>query len=121
MIPVYISNCTLITGVSKRNYKEKQLFSNQQLEQSRQIYESLQGFDKVLDKYSHQCSTGNAESCWVITYKAALMNRVEDSLKYFELALSQGWNNWKHLEKDKDIENIRNLDRFKDLVKKYKK
>lgn len=121
LIPIYISNCTKISGVTKRNYKERQIFFNQQIEQSRQISESNENFQIVLEKYEVSCHSGNAEDCWIITYKAALMNRVEDSLKFLESALSQGWNNWKHLEKDKDIENIRNLDRFKELVKKYKK
>jgi len=121
IIPIYISICTKISGVSKRNYQERQKFFNQQLEQSRQISESNENFDLVLKKYEVSCQSGNAEDCWIITYKAALMNRIEDSLKFLESALSQGWNNWKHLESDKDIENIRNLDRFKVLVKKYKK
>jgi hypothetical protein len=121
LVPIYISSCVKISGVSKRNYQERQKFFNQQLEQSRQVSESNENFELVLKNYEASCHSRNAEDCWIITYKAALMNRTEDSLKFLESALSQGWNNWKHLESDKDIENIRNLDRFKVLVKKYKK
>jgi Flp pilus assembly protein TadD len=47
----------------------------------------------------------------------ALQNKVTDSLAWLKKAVAIGYNNWELIKTDKDLENIRNSDDYKQLVK----
>ncbi len=50
----------------------------------------------------------------------AIMNNDEDALKYLELALKNGYNDFQYIAKDRDFDSIREQSAFKELIKKYK-
>lgn len=50
----------------------------------------------------------------------SLFGNKEKALNYLEKAFEEGWVEFNHLNRDKDIDNIRNEQRFKDIVDKYK-
>jgi tetratricopeptide (TPR) repeat protein len=45
----------------------------------------------------------------------------EEGLEWLVKALDKGFDNFDHLETDTDMANVRSLDKYKDLVKKYKR
>jgi len=49
----------------------------------------------------------------------SLMNRSTEALEYLEKCLSMGFARFSHINKDKDLDNIRNLPKFKELIAKY--
>lgn len=51
----------------------------------------------------------------------SLMNEKQKALNYFEKALEKGFRRFVHIERDSDLDNIRNEQKFKNLVNKYKK
>ncbi|MFH0894923.1 MAG: caspase family protein [Bacteroidota bacterium] len=51
----------------------------------------------------------------------SLLQKKDEAIKYLELALDKGWTNFKHIKKDTDLDNIRNTNEFKVLIKKYSK
>lgn len=50
----------------------------------------------------------------------SLMNERLNALNYLEKAFKSGYRNFAHIEKDSDLDNIRNEARFKALINKYK-
>ena len=50
----------------------------------------------------------------------SLAKRVDEALKALETSLQCGYNEWKWLEIDGDLNNVRSEPRFAELVKKYK-
>ncbi|PIK15642.1 DUF4156 domain-containing protein [Halobacteriovorax sp. JY17] len=76
---------------------------------------------KELISLSKNCNIGNGESCWGAAWRSSALNKKENAYAFLEKAFKAGWKNWEHLESDKDIEVIRNTDRFKALVSKYRK
>lgn len=50
----------------------------------------------------------------------SLMNMQTEALDYFKKALESGYCNFVHIVNDRDLDNIRNTEEFKQLVEKYK-
>jgi serine/threonine-protein kinase len=48
----------------------------------------------------------------------SLLENSEEALKYLERAIDAGWNEINHMEQDSDLDNIRDEDRFKELMKR---
>lgn len=48
------------------------------------------------------------------------MRDKENALKYLEMALQRGYNRFAHMERDFDLDFIRNTEEFKSLIEKYK-
>ena len=73
---------------------------------------------EYMDKLMEADSTGNY-------YDAAclysIMGEKEKALDYLEKAFKSGFNNFHHLDKDYDMDNIRGTDRYKELLSKYNK
>ena len=73
---------------------------------------------EYMDKLMKADSTGNY-------YDAAclysIMGEKEKALDYLEKAFESGFNNFHHLDKDYDMDNIRDTDRYKELLSKYNK
>lgn len=51
----------------------------------------------------------------------SLQGKIEDALKHFELAFQNGYVNYAHILKDKDLDNIRNQEQFKETLAKIRK
>jgi tetratricopeptide (TPR) repeat protein len=49
----------------------------------------------------------------------SVMHNSDDSLKYMELALKNGYNDFQYISKDRDFDNVRTNPRFIELQKKY--
>lgn len=50
----------------------------------------------------------------------SLLGEKEKALEYLEKALEKGWRSFEHMEHDTDLDNIRDMQQYKDLVEKYK-
>lgn len=50
----------------------------------------------------------------------SLMDRKEDAIRMFALALEKGYRSFRHIELDTDLDNIREMPEFKELIAKYK-
>ncbi len=49
----------------------------------------------------------------------SLKNDKENAIKYLETSILYGYNDYEHIQVDTDLDNIRNSQEFKDLMKKY--
>jgi len=49
----------------------------------------------------------------------SLKKETDKALYYFELTLQNGWKDIAHIKEDTDLDNIRNTEKFKALIKKY--
>ncbi|MBO6117890.1 MAG: TonB family protein [Bacteroidales bacterium] len=50
----------------------------------------------------------------------SIMGEKQKAVNYLENALRKGYRRFAHIERDRDLDNIRNMQEFKDLIKKYK-
>lgn len=79
--------------------------------------------DKAIDFMSRYLENSNSRTGG--TYDAAclyaLMGESEKALKYLEQALERGYRRFEHMEVDRDLENIRGLSKYKELIDKYKR
>lgn len=79
--------------------------------------------DKAIDFMSRYLE--NSDSRTGGTYDAAclyaLMGENEKALEYLEQALERGYRQFAHMEVDRDLENIRGLSKYKELIDKYKR
>lgn len=60
------------------------------------------------------------KKCYNIACFYSIYGDKDSSLKYLKIALEGGFNDWSHIEKDKDLDNIKNTADFKNLIKNYK-
>ena len=51
----------------------------------------------------------------------ATQGKKEEALNWLQLALERGYDDWKEIRKDKDLDSIRGEARFQELIKEYKK
>ena len=49
------------------------------------------------------------------------MNKKQEAIKYFKECLELGYRNFGHIEEDSDLDAIRDMQEFKDLMAKYRK
>lgn len=49
------------------------------------------------------------------------MNKKQEAIKYFKECLELGYRNFVHIEEDSDLDAIRDMQEFKDLITKYRK
>ena len=50
----------------------------------------------------------------------SLMGEKEKAIEYLEKSLKKGWRAFEHMEHDTDLDNIRDMQQYKDLVEQYK-
>ena len=50
----------------------------------------------------------------------SLMGEKEKAIEYLEKSLKKGWRAFEHMEHDTDLDNIRDMQQYKDLVERYK-
>jgi clan AA aspartic protease (TIGR02281 family) len=78
------------------------------------INEAISHQDSILSKYP---TSGNYYDA---TCLYSLMNRPSEALAYLDTALKKGYKDFIHIERDTDLDNIRNLPEFIELLKKWK-
>jgi len=59
----------------------------------------------------------NAASYYNVAVLYALQNKVTESLAWLNKAIAKGYNNWDLIKTDKDLENIRNSEGYRELIK----
>ena len=86
------------------------------------VYSCIKGAEWVNQIYSKKCfNYQDYDSCWSATWRLAKIGKTKSALRYFEKALKNGWKDWNSLSTDPDIKSIRNNEKFKNLVKKYRR
>jgi len=50
---------------------------------------------------------------------ASLDKKIKEAIENLELSFQNGYNDYDHIQKDTDLDNIRSTDEFKQLIKKY--
>jgi tetratricopeptide (TPR) repeat protein/uncharacterized caspase-like protein len=76
---------------------------------------SLEWYFKALEK-----NPDDLQAIYNIGCVYSLTGKTKDALKYIELSLEKGYDNFDHMATDKDLENIRQLKEYKDLIARYK-
>lgn len=77
--------------------------------------EALAWMQKIIDEDPSDAGNWYDFSCLYTR-----MNRIEDAMKALEKAFELGYRNFGHLEYDYDMDRLRNLPRYKELVTKYR-
>ena len=47
----------------------------------------------------------------------SMLKREEESIEWLQRAIDSGYSNWESIKNDSDLENIRDTDAYKELVK----
>ena len=63
--------------------------------------------------------TSNGTMYYNLACYQAMQNKTEEALESIEKAFENGFSNYEWMKLDKEIENIRNTEKFKELLKKY--
>ena len=77
--------------------------------------EALEWQDSLAAKFPDEPGTYYDEACLY-----SMMGRTEDAVKAIKTALECGYNNFRHIADDDDLDPIRNIPEFVSLVEKYK-
>lgn len=91
-------------------------------EVSMYAYQALGNNDKAIEVMDTLIARDSTRAG--IYYEAAClyskMNKQEEALSYLETSLEKGYRRFAHIEMDHDMDNIRELPRFKELIESYK-
>ena len=85
------------------------------------LYSYLGEYDKSI-KYLNsilQLTPNNASIYYNIACLYSKKNDTEEAVKWLKMAIEKGFNDWSLLEKDSDLDMIRNTKYYKELTKKY--
>ena len=63
----------------------------------------------------------NADNYYDAACLYARMNKKKEAIKYFKESLELGYRNFVHIKEDTDLDAIRDMQEFKDLIVKYRK
>ena len=89
-----------------------------------QLYIATIQYSKAQPVYEKAYIMGENKNnglCYNLACIHSLEKRTYNALRFLEEALQNGFNDFEHIKKDADLDNIRNEDRFKELVAKYQK
>jgi hypothetical protein len=76
---------------------------------------------KYLDNMEKTCQESNKPGgCYDVSCLYSLQKNGQKSLEFLSEALSRGYKNWEHIEKDPDLNFIKSDVKFKALLEKYK-
>jgi len=79
---------------------------------SRQYDQALEAFQKLI-----ALQPDNAANYYNVAVLYALQTNVTESLAWLNKAVAKGYDNWDLIKTDKDLENIRNAEGYRELVK----
>lgn len=86
------------------------------------LYITIHQYSKAQPVYEKAYILGenkNSGLCYNLACIHSLEKRTYNALRFLEEALQNGFNDFEHIKKDADLDNIRNEDRFKELIAKY--
>ena len=78
----------------------------------RQYDQALAAFQKLI-----ALQPDNAANYYNVAVLYALQSNVTESLAWLNKAVARGYDNWDLIKTDKDLENIRNAEGYRELVK----
>ena len=73
---------------------------------------ALSRFKEVLEHWPHK-----AETHYNIACMYSRLKRKQESIEWLQKALDKGYSNWESIKSDSDLDNIRDTDAYKELVK----
>ncbi|MCW5908936.1 MAG: tetratricopeptide repeat protein [Chitinophagales bacterium] len=76
---------------------------------------SLEWYFKAIEK-----NPDDLQAIYNIGCVYSLQGNLKDALKYLEISFEKGYDNFKHIDADPDLDNIRQSKEFKALIAKYK-
>lgn len=71
--------------------------------------------------YIKACNEKDSGACYNLACFFSLENSKGNALIFLEKSLVLGYSDWKNINSDKDLDPIRNEERFRELILKYKK
>ena len=82
------------------------------------LHATRKQYDRALSFYKQMVALepDNAVTAYNIACMNARLNKAEESLKWLRKAVSSGYNNWDLIRTDKDLENIRGFQYYKNLI-----
>jgi Flp pilus assembly protein TadD len=100
------------------NPKDAMAYNNRGVE-----YQNKGQYDRAVADYNKaiELNSKYAFPYYNIGCIYSLQNNLSKALKYLELALQNGWDDFDWINKDTDWDNIRSSNEFKVLIDKYKK
>ncbi|HEY1056845.1 MAG TPA: DUF2610 domain-containing protein, partial [Emticicia sp.] len=87
-------------------------------------YIELKNYKKAKEYYERAYELGNNKNnilCYNLACIYSVDKRSVKALRFFEEALENGYRNFDHIKKDTDLDYIRDISRFRELVEKYSK
>jgi tetratricopeptide (TPR) repeat protein len=81
---------------------------------AKQYDEALKAFKKMV-----ALQPDNPNTYYNIAALQALQNNVEGSIEWLKKAIDKGYQNWEIMKTDKDLENIRNSEEYRKLIKDH--
>ena len=78
-----------------------------------QVEEAISWSNKILEQYPNDGNYYDATCLY------SLMNKPNEAIAMLKLAFQKGFNNFVHISADDDIDNIRNLSEFKNLISEW--
>ena len=103
----------LDTVEAERPYQEAN-----NLLKAKQYRKAIEKFKSVVE--GHPKSRQAVDSAYGIACGSALLGEKRNALDWLEKAIKMGWDDVAHLEKDSDLESLRNEERYRQLVVKLK-
>ena len=83
------------------------------------LYVSKKEYDQALPLFNHiiKIVPDHAGTYYNIACIYALQNQSKDAISWLKMAIQRGYDNWKLIKTDKDLENIRKSPGYKALIK----
>jgi TPR repeat protein len=75
--------------------------------------------ERLLKYYKKACDSGVSKACYGLAYMYSLRSKLDKSLNYLKLSFEYGYKNLKHIKNDSDLDNIRHLPKFKQIIETY--
>ena len=83
------------------------------------VYSAKMEYDKALSLFKKiiELQPDSAGPYYNIACIYARQNRAEESLDWLKKAIEKGYNDWKLIKTDKDLDNIRSSEYYQELVR----
>lgn len=111
------------TEKSKRDFEEAIRLDSipEQADCSFYAYYYLGEKDKAISVMDALLKKGEKGNYYDAACLYSIMEEKDKAILFLSKALENGYRNFAHMERDRDLDNIRNMQAYKDLVNKYKK
>lgn len=86
--------------------------------QDEEYDESIKMFKRIF--YSFPDQNVGFTAAYNVACGYSLKGDKKNAIKWLEISIKNGFRNFRHMERDTDLDNIRNEPEYKELIKKYK-